>query len=529
MMDSAKDMEDSLDQLFSRATQDASAYLWACARYADPPEGYGREDLLLAALAGRARARLALSRAREAGPDYEAYANKLSRIIDKAEEELSRLRSDLGPSFGPQAARALEQEARRLSAPLGFVGGAGADADLFGADPESFAGFTENAQLFVLGFADLSRARTELASLEKEAGETAGPAVDRLEAELSRQLGYFAPVSGFMEAARDREYGDNPWWLESAPDPARVPAHGFSDEELEPYAEAFRREADTAPRECPLAFEAISVALSEADPGLRKKVMAHADTCRFCRRLLLDVSAASTEESAGAPPREVFQAIGAALDERFPPEPERAVRASGLRRAAAVLAVLLAVVLFVVIGRSYLIEAEPPPAPSLPADLESRLPIPRAIAPLAPGPRQGTLSITARRHRGMYLGGAVSGFSVFPLQEGGKLKSGDEFRVHASVTPESYVYLFFQAGSGKISALASGKLPAGETLTLPDRDAWFSLDYETGRESVWLLATNRPILRFEARLELLEALGIAAMDKIFPEEGRVRFSFDHVP
>lgn len=528
MTENQRNRNAAAEDLFSRITEDVSGYAWACASVSHPPEGYDAADLLLLALALRARTRPALARALEAGPEYENYAARLSEMFAEADGELSRLRAEMGPSFAQTAGSALAAYARHLGGTLSRVSRESADADLFGADPGEFAEIRENAHLFVLGFSDLSRARQELQALGHKDAAGRDYAYLALEEEFSRNFGYFAPVRDLMETAREREYQGVPWFLARAPNPFQVPDQGLSPTRLEVYAEAFRQEADTAPRECPMAFQAIAVALFEADAATRKKALAHAESCRFCRRLILDIrSAAPALSDAPPPPAHVEQAIEAGLEERFPPAGPNT--SSGLRRGAAAMALLLTVLVLAVLGVNALRKAETPAPPAIPSAPESRLPIPRAIAPLAQGVRKGALSISARRHRGMYLGGAVTGFSVFPVKEGGELRSGDEFRVHASVKPESYVYLFFEDSSGKISALASARLPAGQILTAPDRDAWFSLDNHPGEETVWLLAANRPILRFEARLDLLDAMGIGAIDKIFPDETKTRMAFSHLP
>ncbi|MEW5733330.1 MAG: DUF4384 domain-containing protein [Thermodesulfobacteriota bacterium] len=526
MKEKQKEPNAAFEDLFSRATEDVSAFRWACFHFSDPPEGYDPGYLLLLALASRSRARMALSRAAQADPGYQEHAGKLARMFGVAETEHARLRAELGPSFAALVREALDRESHRLSRNLSLVNETGADADLFGVDPTSYEGFTDGAHAFVLEFSDLARARSELALLENGQGENGAGRFAKLEQEFAASFGYFAPVADLMAGARSREYGDDPWWLSRAPDPAEVPRRGISEAEADIFREAFRREAETAAGDCPRAPEAIAFALSEIGPEAGRSIMAHAAVCRYCRRLIVDVSSCESGEGPGPPPADAEPALEAGLEERFPfhlpPRP------SGLRRAAAALAVVLAVFLLAVLGTNALRKAEKPPeAAALPEDPVSRLPIPRLIAPLVQGLRTGEISVSARRHRGMYLGGVVTGFSVFPVAQDGQLKSGDEFRIHVSVKPESYVYVFFHDSSGKISALASAKLPAGKTLTLPDRDAWFSLDKHPGTETIWLLAVNRPLLRFEARLELLEALGIGAIDKIFPDIAKTSLTFRH--
>ncbi|MFH1709384.1 MAG: DUF4384 domain-containing protein [Planctomycetota bacterium] len=106
------------------------------------------------------------------------------------------------------------------------------------------------------------------------------------------------------------------------------------------------------------------------------------------------------------------------------------------------------------------------------------------------------------------------------VNDGSVLASGDLFKVNFAADRDAYVYLFFYDSQGEASILFpvseifyASKVKAGTTITLPAvEDEWFWLDENTGRETLYFIASVEPLADIEKLLgRMKDAGGAQAM------------------
>lgn len=120
------------------------------------------------------------------------------------------------------------------------------------------------------------------------------------------------------------------------------------------------------------------------------------------------------------------------------------------------------------------------------------------------------------------------------VRDGGVLRSGDMFRIKFELQEEAYVYLLALDSLGNIARVFPSKdteLPVKvklhETYVIPKEDEWFRLDENTGQESLYLLASTRPIQNIDQKIDKLRKSGIDKITEIFPGAKIQSFKFRH--
>ncbi len=86
------------------------------------------------------------------------------------------------------------------------------------------------------------------------------------------------------------------------------------------------------------------------------------------------------------------------------------------------------------------------------------------------------------------------------VREGGILRSRDNFQVHLQTDRPSYLYILLYDSQGKASQLfphpkidQPGYVEASKRVVVPDKNLWFWLDENTGTETIYVLASEKPM------------------------------------
>lgn len=100
------------------------------------------------------------------------------------------------------------------------------------------------------------------------------------------------------------------------------------------------------------------------------------------------------------------------------------------------------------------------------------------------------------------------------VKDGGELKSFDKFQIHVQPGSNCYLYLLFYDSQGKASVLFPSKEMGLDNLVkkdaeirAPGPDLYYELDAVTGRETVYLIASAKPMQRLNWLLEKMEKAG----------------------
>jgi hypothetical protein len=89
-----------------------------------------------------------------------------------------------------------------------------------------------------------------------------------------------------------------------------------------------------------------------------------------------------------------------------------------------------------------------------------------------------------------------NGWTDFRLYDGMTMYSGDQYRIVFSPTQDCYVYLLGASGDDPIALLfpnekigRDNRCRANQNHVIPDGQNWFTLDEQTGNETLYLLAS----------------------------------------
>jgi class 3 adenylate cyclase/CHAT domain-containing protein len=99
------------------------------------------------------------------------------------------------------------------------------------------------------------------------------------------------------------------------------------------------------------------------------------------------------------------------------------------------------------------------------------------------------------------------------VSEGSVLRSYDNFQVHLETNRPSYVYILIYDSQGKAEQLfpdakidQPGFIEAGRQIVIPRSDLWFWLDEHTGTETIYVLASEKPMSDVQRLLMKMQAL-----------------------
>ena len=99
------------------------------------------------------------------------------------------------------------------------------------------------------------------------------------------------------------------------------------------------------------------------------------------------------------------------------------------------------------------------------------------------------------------------------VSEGSVLRSYDNFQVHVETNRPSYVYVLIYDSQGKAEQLfpdakidQPGFVETGRQVVIPRRDLWFWLDEHTGTETIYVLASEKPMSDVQRLLTKMRAV-----------------------
>ena len=138
-------------------------------------------------------------------------------------------------------------------------------------------------------------------------------------------------------------------------------------------------------------------------------------------------------------------------------------------------------------------------------EVAKKEPLPPA-APAVAAPLTLSMSIIGQRKErdGSYTEVIVS--------EGSVLRSYDNFQVHLEANRATYVYVLIYDSQGKAGQLFPdakidhpGFIEAGGKAVIPRRDLWFWLDEQAGTETIYVLASEKPMSDVQRLLAKMQA------------------------
>ncbi|MBI4848906.1 MAG: CHAT domain-containing protein [Nitrospirae bacterium] len=99
------------------------------------------------------------------------------------------------------------------------------------------------------------------------------------------------------------------------------------------------------------------------------------------------------------------------------------------------------------------------------------------------------------------------------IREGGILHSYDNFQLHFNVNKEAYVYILIYDSNSEASQLfpdpkiqLSNKIVSGKDYSVPSEGQWFWLDENVGTETIYVLASERPLDNIQKMLKEMEGV-----------------------
>ena len=102
-------------------------------------------------------------------------------------------------------------------------------------------------------------------------------------------------------------------------------------------------------------------------------------------------------------------------------------------------------------------------------------------------------------------------YSEILVSEGSALRSGDNFQIHLESSRPAYVYVLMYDSQGKAGQIfpdpkvnQSGAVEGGRKIVVPGRDLWFWLDESTGTETIYVLASEKPMADIRGLLAQME-------------------------
>lgn len=100
------------------------------------------------------------------------------------------------------------------------------------------------------------------------------------------------------------------------------------------------------------------------------------------------------------------------------------------------------------------------------------------------------------------------------VKDGSELKSYDKFQVHFKPNVDCYIYLLFYDSQGKASLLFPGEVMGKNNFVkkdtevlAPGQNLFYELDTATGIETVYLIASTKPMADVDWLLEKMEQAG----------------------
>jgi len=144
------------------------------------------------------------------------------------------------------------------------------------------------------------------------------------------------------------------------------------------------------------------------------------------------------------------------------------------------------------------------------------------------------MTLLARTSSGITIRGETPHYKEIEVKDGGKLWSGDMFKVEFKLKNEAYLYVLSLDSLGNLAKLfpegdrkIDAKFKPNEVYIIPVKDRWFRLDDNTGRETIYLIASPKAIENIEKRIAMVEKPRPDEIVKMFPEALIESIGFRH--
>jgi len=126
---------------------------------------------------------------------------------------------------------------------------------------------------------------------------------------------------------------------------------------------------------------------------------------------------------------------------------------------------------------------------------------------------------------------------IVSIQDGGTLRSYDEFQIHIKADQDAYAYVALHSSRGETQLLfpsleidIPNKINGSQSYTLPSEARWFSLDEDIGFKTVFFLVSNRPIDDIKTFIESLKEEATNKVKEMLEKKARwiKAISFWHI-
>ncbi|MCZ6548575.1 MAG: CHAT domain-containing protein [Deltaproteobacteria bacterium] len=162
---------------------------------------------------------------------------------------------------------------------------------------------------------------------------------------------------------------------------------------------------------------------------------------------------------------------------------------------------------------------------SAPASLLTPGPLPETNKSVVTSPLSLSMNILGQRKE------ADGSYTEVLVKEGSILRSRDNFQIHLATDRPSSIYVLLYDSQGRASQLfpnpeidRPGFIEAGTRVVVPDKDLWFWLDENAGTETIYVLASEKPMSDIRGLLTQMVAAGREEKRRI-SQEIKKRISF----
>jgi len=274
--------------------------------------------------------------------------------------------------------------------------------------------------------------------------------------------------------------------------------------------EAFRQANLNRPpdfdEECAMSDKTLAYALDEAEPQERAEIKEHLITCRECVDLYFDVRMSKKQAEASSQQ----------------PVPKSAESRAVIHNSSAPASVSIFQKITADVSRYLSFLTSRQRFASVAAGFAMTC---LAVYFFMPRPLEMGIAMTAKP---MTVRGASSLEAPFQVKEGDTLKTGEQFQVKITTDKDTYGYVILAGASGRINTLYSGEFKADEAKVIPDADEWEKLDYRSGTEQIYLIATDGPVGDFDKKIRELKTVDAESIKELRPDASlHPLFEFKH--
>jgi hypothetical protein len=118
--------------------------------------------------------------------------------------------------------------------------------------------------------------------------------------------------------------------------------------------------------------------------------------------------------------------------------------------------------------------------------------------------------------------------NISNIEPGGRLKSKDPFRFKFIFKYDAFAYIIFKYSSGDTQVLDLGFRNKEEPFFLPYGNNWYRIGDKPGKETIFLVITEKELSDLSGKILALEIHGIEKLMELFSEAIHIKpFSFNH--